>query len=213
MREFVGGLVLLSSSVALAALPPGWERAREIGMVVADVAVYDALQGRPIEVVTYKGPGKDGEQRYEVYEVRAEACAVEVHLDYLPAPEGLGGAPLFQPRVAKADGCDRPWLSTLGRAVVTQSLTTDAAVRVNVEGDGRVDISAGIGGPIKLDGGEVGLALDGQSFIVETQRGQPVVDALAELREQIEAGGYLVVEEALGRFDTLRVRWTITPLT
>jgi hypothetical protein len=214
MRKFMGGLVLLSSSAALAALPPGWERAREIGMVVADVAVYDALQGRPIEVVTYMGAGKEGDQSFETYEVRAEGCVVEVHLDFLPAPEGVqGAAPLFQPRVAKADGCARPWLSALGRAVVTQSLTTDPAVRVAIEADGRVRISAGIGGPIVLNGGEVGLALDGQSFVVETQRGQPVKAALVELREQIEAGGYQVVEETLPSIDSLELRWTITPLT
>jgi hypothetical protein len=212
MRSIIGSFVLLSSSVVLAALPPGWERAREIGMVVADTGVYEAMRGRPIEAVEYKGRGRDGEQAFEVYEVRAERCVLEVHLDYQPMPSGMIGPPRFALNVAEASGCDSGRLSAMSHGhVVLESLTTDSAVRLAFEGEGRVRISSGMGiGAIALHGGELGLSLDGDAFVVETLPGAPVYPALQQLRAIIESAGYRVVEEALPTIDTLELRWTIT---
>ena len=75
--------LLTGASAASAALPPYWQRSREIERIADDQRVYDALQGSSIVSITWTAD--------DLYEVRSENCVVTVTIVDVPQDEGIVG--------------------------------------------------------------------------------------------------------------------------
>lgn len=92
-----GGMAALLAglSVAAAALPPYWQRSREIERIVGDPQVQDALGGAPIVSVTWTEEDR--------YEVRSEKCAVTVTIVDVPQDEAIAGPRQFDLEVGAPD--------------------------------------------------------------------------------------------------------------
>ncbi|MCB1497086.1 MAG: hypothetical protein KDJ86_14960 [Bauldia sp.] len=75
--------LLAGVSVASAALPPYWQRTREIERIAGDSRVHDALNGSLIVSITWTGEDR--------YEVRGEDCVVTVTIVDIPGNEGIAG--------------------------------------------------------------------------------------------------------------------------
>ena len=78
----LSGLIAVVSA-ANAALPPYWQRTREIERIVSDQQVQQALQASPIVSVTWTGNDR--------YEVRSESCVVTVTIIDVPQEKPLAG--------------------------------------------------------------------------------------------------------------------------
>ena len=84
------------STAALAALLPYWQSAREIGAIIEDPRVHDALKYvEPFLSVTFVGP--DG------YELRTARCRVTVTIVDTPQEEGMVGPRQFDLEIGPAE--------------------------------------------------------------------------------------------------------------
>jgi hypothetical protein len=70
--------------VALAELPPQYQRQAELVKIIADGAVDAALGGEPIEMIRMTRP--------DIYVVRSAGCKVTVAIVGVPLPDGMVGA-------------------------------------------------------------------------------------------------------------------------
>ncbi len=83
------------AGTALAALPPYWQSAREIGAIVEDPAVHDALKyEEPILSITTSGD--------DVYLLKTERCTVTVTIVDKPDAEPVMGPRQFALEVGDA---------------------------------------------------------------------------------------------------------------
>ncbi len=83
---FAALLCLALATPALAALPPHYQRARELTAVID--AAAEVLDFRPIERVQRVGD--------DLYRVESEACTLDVRIVGLPMPQGMVGARRFK---------------------------------------------------------------------------------------------------------------------
>jgi hypothetical protein len=81
-------LPLLPLGDAAAALPPYWQRLRELEAILRSMDVADRLQESPIVSVTVTG--------IDVYEVRTESCTLIVNI--VDRPLAPGEEPMVGPR-------------------------------------------------------------------------------------------------------------------
>ena len=88
-------LMLLGVSSASAALPPYWQRSREIERIVGDQGVSDALKSSPIVSISTTGNDK--------YEVRSDQCMVTVTIVDVPQDEAIMGPRNFDLEVGEAE--------------------------------------------------------------------------------------------------------------
>lgn len=90
------GLLLLPLA-ASAALPPQYQRQRELVQIIESQDVSDALDGRPIDSIRTDG--------HDTYIVTAGDCSVEVTVTDKaePMPSGWAGPRRFQLDVGEAD--------------------------------------------------------------------------------------------------------------
>jgi len=83
-------------TVAAAALPPFWQSAREISMIVNDPRVHDALKyEEPILSVTATGD--------DVYELKTPRCTLLITIVDAPNAEPMLGPRQFDLEVGAAD--------------------------------------------------------------------------------------------------------------
>ena len=66
------GLVLATTTAALAALPPYYQRAREIAAISESAEVQTALQASPIDSIVWTGPDR--------VQVKGGKCSVDVQI-------------------------------------------------------------------------------------------------------------------------------------
>jgi hypothetical protein len=93
-------LVVMGASVAHAALPPSWQSAKEIGAIVEDQRVHDALKyEEPILSIRLEEPLSDN----RVYVVSTARCTLLVAVAYKPAKKGMVGPAQFD---LKLDGAE-----------------------------------------------------------------------------------------------------------
>lgn len=90
-----------------------------------------------------------------------------------------------------------------------KNLTTDNAVRMRPQGNGQVLVSAGYGGPIRAEGGQIGLLVGGQRFEVPTRAGDSVPEKLDALARKIEDAGFIVDRVAMPAIDTIEETWYV----
>ncbi len=90
-----------------------------------------------------------------------------------------------------------------------KSLTTERIARTAVQRDGNVAVSIGIGGGFSGGGGRVGLSIDGRDFIVDTRRGDDLIEAVETLKKKIQDGGYKLTETRRPAIDTFMATWAI----
>jgi hypothetical protein len=93
MRLPLTALCLLPN-LALAALPPQYQRQAELVAIIQDRAVEQALQDEPINAVRMTG--------VDAYEVTSESCKVMVGIVDTPAAEGIVGPRQFAVMVTAA---------------------------------------------------------------------------------------------------------------
>ncbi len=95
----VGAVVALAGAAtgtaALAALPPYWQSAREIGAILEDPRVHDALRYEE-PIVSISATGDD------VYVLRTERCSVTVKIVDKPGSEPIAGPRQFDLEVEEA---------------------------------------------------------------------------------------------------------------
>jgi hypothetical protein len=77
----------LMPGVALAALPPQYQRQAELVAIIQDEAVTSALRNEPIDGVRLTG--------VDAYEVTSISCTVQVGIVDTPVAEGIVGARQF----------------------------------------------------------------------------------------------------------------------
>lgn len=75
---------LLATLPALAALPPQWQRQKELQAIIEDSAVTDAFGFEGIEAIEWVGP--------DHYQVRGGACILDITIEDLPNMQGEGWA-------------------------------------------------------------------------------------------------------------------------
>lgn len=81
---------------AVAALPPYWQSAREIGTIVNDPRVHDALKyEEPILSITTTGD--------DVYELKTPRCTLRITIVDKPLAEGMVGPRQFDLAVGEPD--------------------------------------------------------------------------------------------------------------
>lgn len=116
----------------------------------------------------------------------------------------------FQASTATHSG--RAILSVNGKATLPlSSLTTDKTVHMQVIGN-TISINAGIGGPIRFEGGRIGVSLKGQDFVVLTKKGgENISEAFDQLRQKILNAGYDVEVNSPPAIDTFMQAWSISP--
>jgi hypothetical protein len=86
---FLGGLLLLAGMLpSFAALPPYYQRVRELQAILDDESIQAKLGGKPIDSITFI------EQDH--YEVLGGACLIEVQI--LDVPLVQGAPPILGPR-------------------------------------------------------------------------------------------------------------------
>lgn len=88
---------LLSTSIAFAALPPYWERAREFAQIAGDQNVQGKMKSNLIESIRYIAPDK--------YEVIGEKCVVIVQLKTIELPSHRVGPRSFIVEVISTNEC------------------------------------------------------------------------------------------------------------
>ena len=81
---FAAALVAVTSLPALAALPPQYQRQRELQAILADNGVADAFGVEGISAVEYVEP--------DLYRVTGGACSLEVKIVDAPTSHGDGWA-------------------------------------------------------------------------------------------------------------------------
>lgn len=86
VRMVVVMAVVLTALPALAALPPHYQRARELTAVIDAAAAI--LEFKPIESVTRVGD--------DLYRVQTEDCTLDVRIEGLPTPTGMVGPRQFK---------------------------------------------------------------------------------------------------------------------
>lgn len=84
-----------TGTAALAALPPYWQSAREIGAILEDPRVHDALKYEE-PIVSISATGED------VYILRTERCSVTVRVVDKPDAEPVAGPRQFDLEVEEA---------------------------------------------------------------------------------------------------------------
>lgn len=80
----VGGLTLLATLPALAALPPQYQRQRELLAIIND--------GRVVDAFGFDGIGAVEFMEDDLYQVRGGSCVLEVRIENLPNTHGEGWA-------------------------------------------------------------------------------------------------------------------------
>ncbi len=91
----LAALAVLVPAGANAALSPYWQSAKEIGKIVNDQRVHDALKyEEPILSVAATAPDE--------YEVRTERCTLKVKIVDKPAKPGIVGPRQFDIEVGEA---------------------------------------------------------------------------------------------------------------
>ncbi|HET7716476.1 MAG TPA: hypothetical protein VFK86_12705 [Bauldia sp.] len=84
------------ATAAFAALPPFWQSAREISMIVNDPRVHDALKyEEPILSITTTGD--------DVYELKTSRCTLQITIVDTPQAEPMPGPRQFDLEVGEAD--------------------------------------------------------------------------------------------------------------
>ncbi|WP_417678878.1 hypothetical protein [Pseudodonghicola sp.] len=78
--------VCLLASPALAALSPYYDSAEQIGTILSDARIADALGQAPIGAISNTGTRDDGAAEWTI---RVQACDLKVYLRPVP-PKGLG---------------------------------------------------------------------------------------------------------------------------
>ncbi len=78
------GLTILACVPALAALPPQYQRQRELLAIITDDRVVDAFGFGGIEAVEF--------MEDDLYQVRGGDCVLEVRIENLPNTHGEGWA-------------------------------------------------------------------------------------------------------------------------
>ena len=86
MRAIIlaGLLSLVAGLPALAALPPQYQRQRELLAIINDIDVVDAFGFDGIDAIELVAP--------DLYQVRGGKCALEVSIEDLPNTHGEGWA-------------------------------------------------------------------------------------------------------------------------
>ncbi|MEP0322858.1 hypothetical protein [Bauldia litoralis] len=80
---------------ASAALPPYWQRAREIERIVGDQGINEALDSSPIVSIAVTGE--------DIYEVRSETCRLTVTIVDVPQDEAMMGPRKFDLELGQAE--------------------------------------------------------------------------------------------------------------
>jgi hypothetical protein len=81
----IGSLISLTFALpALAALPPQWQRQKELLAIIEDSAVTDAFGFDGIEAIEWVEP--------DHYQVRGGACTLDITIEDLPDTQGEGWA-------------------------------------------------------------------------------------------------------------------------
>jgi len=95
---FISAAVGLFSLQAMAALPPYWDRAREMKKILETESIKVAMNGRLVESVHYLSVDK--------YEVKSGECVVQVKLNALPQePDFYMGPRDFTVDISSVSGC------------------------------------------------------------------------------------------------------------
>jgi hypothetical protein len=90
----LGAIVLLAAATAQAALPPQYQRAREL---VAVVETASGILNDPIDRVEYYGD--------DLYRVWAGKCRLDVQIVGTPTDETIAGPRQFRPEAGQPE-CD-----------------------------------------------------------------------------------------------------------
>jgi hypothetical protein len=91
-----GATLTANITVAVAALPPYWQSAREISAIVNDARVHEALKyEEPILSITTTGD--------DVYELKTPRCTLRITIVDKPLAEGMVGPRQFDLEVGEAD--------------------------------------------------------------------------------------------------------------
>ena len=102
MKIFLAISCVITTSLALSALPPLFQSRKEISSLLTHEIVEKNLKHREIKKISKK-VGKDG-QTY--YQVKAKNCKVQLNINYLPLPDGMVGPARFELSERKVSGCE-----------------------------------------------------------------------------------------------------------